>query len=80
MEAYCRRDTKDGARTERGKWLSFSDPAETDTLRVLVVQDIKDTAVEDVNNLANTGAPNNAGNVQYCGAWEGFSRRSRREQ
>ena len=63
-----------------GKWLYFADPAETDTLRVLVVQDFKGVAVEDVNNLANTGAPDNAGNVQYCGAWEGLSRRSRREQ
>jgi hypothetical protein len=50
------------------------------TFRVLVVQDFDGVAVEDANNLANTGAPDNAGNVQHCGAWKGLSRRSRREQ
>jgi len=63
-----------------GQWLYFADPAETDTLRVLDVKDFDGVAVEYANNLANTGAPDNAGNVQYCGAWEGLNRRSRREQ
>ncbi len=65
---------------ERLALLRAGDHAETNALCVIVVQAFESVAVEDVNNLANTGAPDNAGNVQYCGAWEGLSRRSRREQ
>jgi hypothetical protein len=50
------------------------DAAEVNALCVIVVQDFESVAIEDAYNLANTGAPDNAGNVQYCGAWEGLSR------
>ena len=57
------------------------DAAETDTLRVLVVQDFEGVAVEDANNLANTDAPDNGGGSPYCGGMRGgFVDRSRREQ
>jgi len=52
-----------------------------DAVRVLVVQDFEGVAVEDANNLANTGAPDNAGSVPHCGSMRGgFVDRSRREQ
>ena len=50
------------------------DAAEANALCVIVVQDFESVAIEDAYNLANTGAPDNAGDVQYCGALEGLSR------
>jgi hypothetical protein len=38
---------------------------------VIAVQDFESVAIEDAHNLDNTGTPDDAGNVEYCGGMGG---------